>query len=258
MRSGQNVTRNGHGKREIAVGPMPDRTALNRTLLKQYVDDVFNGMNRCDMAIGNGRGDENKERIRREWDLQPVLHTRLLNGQTIECCCELSVTTTYYRFDATHRISGKRDVLFAHAQGCARKLMGIAPAIAPIPLFNPLQAAPVAQGARGGGGDGDGTRMHPFNRELYEAIHLLLMCWGRPPASGGPLVEILDEIRRAPDVALPPWKAKSVNSIIEKGQRTLTAMLHALPPQNPPMRGFDFPLMHRALEAHRGRPTIWL
>lgn len=145
------------------------------------------------MAIGNGRGDENKERIRREWDLVPVMHTRLLNGQSIKCCCEVGVTTTYYRFDGTHRISGKHDVLFAHAQGCARKLMGIAPTIAPIPLFNPLQAAPMAHGARGGGGGGDGTRMHPFNRELYEAIHLLLMCWGRPPASGGPLVDILDE-----------------------------------------------------------------
>lgn len=210
------------------------------------------------MAIGNGRGDENKERIRREWDLVPVLHTRLLNGQSIKCCCEVGVTTTYYRFDATHRISGKRDVLFAHAQGCARKLMGIAPTIAPIPLFNPLQAAPLAHGARGGGAGGDGARMHPFNRELYEAIHLLLMCWGQPPASGGPLVDILDEIRRAPDVALPLWKAKSVNSVVEKGQRTLTAMLQALPPQNPPMRAFDFPLMHEALENHRDRPVIWL
>ena len=210
------------------------------------------------MAIGNGRGDENKERIRREWDLVPVLHTRLLNGQSIKCCCEVGVTTTYYRFDGTHRISGKCDVLFAHAQGCARKLMGIAPTIAPIPLFNPLQATPLAHGARGGGAGGDGARMHPFNRELYEVIHLLLMCWGLPPASGGPLVDILDEIRRAPDVALPLWKAKSVNSVVEKGQRTLTAMLQALPPQNPPMRAFDFPLMHEALENHRDRPVIWL
>ena len=136
--------------------------------------------------------------------------------------------------------------------------MGIAPTIAPIPLFNPLQAAPMAHGARGGGAGGDGARMHPFNRELYEAIHLLLMCWGRPPASGGPLVDILDEIRRAPDVELPRWKAKSVNSVVEKGQRTLTAMLQALPPQNPPMRVFDFPLMRDALEKHRDQPVIWL
>lgn len=237
---------------------------MNRTILKSYVDDGFNGINRCDMAIGNGRGDENKERIRREWDFLPVLHTHLLNGQSIQCCCERSVTTTYYRFDATHRISGKRDVLFAHAQGCARKLMGIAPTIAPIPLFNPLQAAPAAQGPRGGGAGGDGAgagaRMHPFNRELYEAIHLLLMCWGQQQASGGPLVEILDEIRRAPEAALPHWKAKSVNTVIEKGKskQTLTAMLQALPPQNPPMRVFDFPLMHRALEGHRDKPVIWL
>ena len=211
------------------------------------------------MAIANGHGDDNKERIRREWDLLPVLHTRLLNGQSIQCCCGRSVKTTYYRFDATHRVSGKRDVLFAHAQGCARKLMVLPPTIASIPLFNPLQAAPMAQGPRGGGaGGGDGAGMHPFNRELYEAIHLLLMCWGRPPASGGPLVEILDEIRHAPEVALPHWKAKSVNSVIEKGQRTLTAMLQALPPQHPPMRVFDFPLMYRALEAHRDKPVIWL
>ncbi len=226
----------------------------------QYVRNVFNGMDRKDMAISNGRGDENKERIRREWDLVPVLHTRLLNGQSIKCCCEVGVKSTYYRFDATHRSSGKRDVLFAHAQGCAKKLMDIAPTIAHIPLFNPLQAPRMAHGAHGGSGGagGDGPRMHPFNRELYEAIHLLLMCWGRPPASGGPLVDILNEIRRAPDVALPDWKAKSVNSVIEKGQQTLTAMLQKLPPQNPPMRVFDFPMMHRALEKHRERPVIWL
>ena len=211
------------------------------------------------MPIGNGRGDAKKDRLRREWELVPVMHTRLLNGHTITCCCGDEVTTNYYRFDATHRVSGMRDVLYAHADGCARKLMEIAPAIASIPLFNPLQAVPQARPQRGGGGVGGGGRgMDPFNAELYAAIHLMLMCWGRPPTNGGPLVSILDKIRDAPDQPLPPGAAKSVNTVIGSGQRTLTAMLQALPVQNPTLRTFDFPLMREALENHKDRPPIWL
>jgi hypothetical protein len=93
------------------------------------------------MAIRGGRGDENKAQIRQEWELVPILHTRLLSGQEIICCCGDKVTTTYYRFDAKNRSDGKQDVLFA-ADGCARKLLGIAPTIAPLPLFDPLQAPP--------------------------------------------------------------------------------------------------------------------
>lgn len=209
------------------------------------------------MAIRGGRGDKNKAQIRQEWGLVPILHTRLLNGQEIICCCGDKVTTTYYRFDTKNRISGKQDVLFA-ADGCARKLLGIAPAITPLPLFDPLQAAPVRHNRGAGGGGANGPVMHPFNRELYEAICLLLMCWGRPPSAGGPLAAILADIRKAPDNSLPDNAAKSVNSVIKSGQRTLTAMLQALPSQTPPLRAFGFPLMRIALRDHKDRPAIWL
>jgi len=211
------------------------------------------------MPIGNGRGDAKKDGLRREWELVPVMHTRLLNGHTITCCCGDEVTTNYYRFDARHRVSGMRDVLYAHADGCARKLMEIAPAIASIPLFNPLQAVAEARLQRGGGGvDGGGRGMDPFNAELYAAIHLTLMCWERPPTSGGPLVNILDKIRSAPDQPLMRGAAKSVNTVIASGQRTLTTMLQALPAQNPPLRTFEFLLMRQALEDHPEQPPIWL
>lgn len=205
------------------------------------------------MAIKGGRGDENKAQIRQEWELVPILHTRLLNGQEIICCCGDKVTTTYYRFDAKNRISGKQDVLFA-ADGCARKLLGIAPAIAPLPLFDPLQAAPARRNRGAGGGGTNGPVMHPFNRELYEAIHLLLMCWRQNPKPGGALASILTEIRLAPDQPLPANAAKSVNSVIKSGRRTLTAMLQAVQPQNPPLRAFNFPRMRQALR----EPDIWL
>lgn len=209
------------------------------------------------MAIRGGRGDENKAQIRQEWELVPTLHTRLLNGQEIICCCGDKVTTTYYRFDAKNRISGKHDVLFA-ADGCARKLLGIAPAIAPIPLFDPLRTAPAGRN-RGGGGDGaNGPGMDPFNRELYEAIHLLLMCWGLPPSPNGPLAAILSDIRQAPNRRQLDRTAKSVNSVIGKGRQTLTEMLQALPPQSPPLRTFDFLLMRQALLDHPERPASWL
>lgn len=209
------------------------------------------------MAIGNGRGDENKTKIRDAWTLVPVLHTHLLHGHPIRCCCGAAVTTTYYRFDATNKRSGKRDVLYAHADGCARKLLDIAPAIAPIPLFNPFQM-PARGGGVGGGGAELGQRMDAFNAELHAAIHLTLMCWGRPPSSDGALVNILGDLRRAPHVALPPWTAKSVNTIIGKGQRTLTAMLQALPPQHRPMRPFPFPRLRQALAARDDCEIIWL
>lgn len=205
------------------------------------------------MAIRGGRGDENKAQIRQEWELVPILHTRLLNGQEIICCCGDKVTTTYYRFDAKNRISGKQDVLFA-ADGCARKLLGIAPAITPLPLFDPLQAAPVRHNRGAGGGGANGPVMHPFNRELYEAICLLLMCWRQNPKPGGALASILTKIRLAPDQPLPANAAKSVNSVIKSGRRTLTAMLQAVPPQNPPLRAFNFPQMRQALT----EPDIWL
>lgn len=211
------------------------------------------------MPIGDGRGDANKARIRQEWELVPVLHTRLLKGQRIECCCGDPVGSTYYRFDAMHRINGKRDVLLAHAEGCARKLLRIVPAIAPIPLFDPLRGVTTGSPARGdAGGGGHGPRMHPFNRELYEVIHLLLMCWDDAPKSGGALSVILADIRRAPDWPQPERNAKSVNTAIKSGKRTLTAMLQALPPQHPPMREFEFPRMREALLKHPDKPDIWL
>ena len=199
------------------------------------------------MPIDNGRGAENKRRIRYEWDLIPVLHTHLLNGHPITCCCGDAVTGKYYRFDAVNRASGVRNVLFA-GDGCARGLLRVEPKIDSLPLFNPLQTPD-------GGGRGDSRRggggvsgMAPFNAEMYAVIHLVLMCWGRAPTGDGPLSKILGEIRQAPAEAHPAWTAKSVNTVIGKGSRSLSTMLAALPPQDPPLRHFSFPLLTAALQ----------
>lgn len=207
------------------------------------------------MAIGNGRGLGNKRRIRAEWDLVPMLHTRLLNGHPVTCCCGEPVTGKYYRFDATHRSTGRGDVLFAGA-GCSRDLLQVAPAISPLPLFDPLQPAGASHARRGGNGNGT-PGMDPFNAELYAVIHLILMCWGRPPTNEGALSKILAEIRQAPTQALPAWTAKSVNTAIGKGRRSLTAMLAALPQQNPPLRQFLFPRLTATLQQAKVS-EVWL
>ncbi len=59
------------------------------------------------MLITNGQGDDKKRKILRQYRLTPVMHTRLLQGMALRCCCGRPLEDRYYQFDATERSTGK-------------------------------------------------------------------------------------------------------------------------------------------------------
>src|ERR1700722_11014473 len=96
------------------------------------------------MAMANGRGDENKIRILSEYGLRPVMHTVLLNGQSLTCCCGLPVTDRFYQFDLVSHFSGRVVNTLYAGEECAERFLLLSQTlgssrITPLALFDPLQ-----------------------------------------------------------------------------------------------------------------------
>jgi hypothetical protein len=205
------------------------------------------------MAITNGRGDENKIRILSQYGLRPVMHSVLLNGQCITCCCGLPVTDRFYQFDVVNPVSGRVvDILYAGEECAGRFLLlsrsSSSSPIPPLALFDPLQgAAETGYGAQGAGLPKNGAPMAPINAEVEQAICLTLMCYGRLPVPEGAFSILLRKIRANPDRPLLDWEIRTVNTKIGNEGHTLTAMLANLREANQSLKQYAVPEMAAAL-----------
>lgn len=194
------------------------------------------------MPIGSCWGTEAKQRIVDEYDLEPIIYVKLLDGQERQGCCGV-VTDKYYFFEATHKTTSDVENLIV-GYNCAEQLLDLI-GHARLTLFNPLQ---VENNGNGGGGQGGmNTPMAPINRELSNAIHLLCCAWGRIP--NGRLKSNLDYIRSIPERPTNDFTITNFNHIVsyDKQGRTLTQIIDDLRIDNPNLRQFSFENMEEVL-----------
>ena len=214
------------------------------------------------MAIANGRGDENKIHILSQYGLRPVMHSVLLNGQSIVCCCGLSIKDRFYQFDVVSPVSGRvLDTLYA-GEECSERFLLLSQTsgssrITPLALFDPLQVAPgTCDGVHDAGLPEDITPMAPINAEVEQAIFLTLMCCGTLPAPEGVFSVLLRKIRANPGRPLLDWEVRTVNTKIGNEGHTLTAMLAKLREANQSLKHYTFPEMAAALRREAARTGL--
>lgn len=203
------------------------------------------------MSIGSCRGEERKRKIVAEYDIRPLFHIKMIEGQDVlEGCCG-KVSDRYYHFEATSKVT--KDVeSFVVGYDCAEQLLDMAE-LEYLPLFNPLSHKGSGSGSGSGGsqqvksGVNGKASMAPLNNELSDAIHLLCMSWKGVPR--GRLLSSLDFIRRLPGIPTKNFSIVGLNEVIAKDirQRTLAQMIDDLRKQSPGLRSFEFPLMQQVL-----------
>ena len=111
------------------------------------------------------------------------MHTILLNGRSVLCCCGEPIADEYYQFEAIDHAGNVVNLLYAE-HDCAQRLLRLSQAsgVAPItllPLFNPLKPLEVDDRHRlESERHGDDATVSPLAVELEQAIYLTLLCWG--------------------------------------------------------------------------------
>ncbi|WCE32087.1 hypothetical protein [Vibrio sp. SCSIO 43137] len=190
------------------------------------------------------RGTESRTRIVENYNIRPVAHVKLLNGQVKMSCTRDTLSDSYYCFDYVSRTDPSDKGTFYCGSHAASHFLKLAH-LAPLPLFNPL----VSNG-KGGGGNGDTplARWDPLAKQLNNAINMLVVCWNIVP--GGPLAEIQSKLIQYPRSTPFLPKLKAVNTIIgsDKSGRTLQDMIEGLRKENN-VRNFTFQLINEELES---------
>ncbi|WP_019556494.1 hypothetical protein [Thiomicrorhabdus arctica] len=203
------------------------------------------------MSFLNCRGSEAKNKIVDSYNIKPIVYIRLLAGQKIDGCCG-PITDKYYLFEAEHKET-KEIENFSVGYDCGDQFLQLT-GHAPISLFNPFQA----ENGQGGGGEGNneaGTQIHPLNRELKNAIHLLCSAWGGY-APKGSMRKFLEYINNSPQRATNSFAVVSFNNIVGKDakNRNLSQIISDIRADNPTLREFAFPHMEKVL-AEENKPS---
>ena len=211
------------------------------------------------MPITYGCDEQKKIHLLAQYRLYPVVHTVLLQGRSITCCCGQPITDEFYQFDAIDLAGNILNVLFA-SDACAQELLrlsqthGFGP-IALLPLFNPMQH--VHSGIRDElATQGPSSRRHPLNAEVVEAIYLALMCEDWAAQQRRVFTELLDRIRRNPSRPVLDWEVKAMNTAISKDGKCLAMMLNIQREKNARLRHYAFAEISAALKREAARTGL--
>lgn len=177
---------------------------------------------------------------RRQWivdnyNVVPVAHIQLLTGQTKHSDAGAMIENDYYIFNATDKVSGKREIIQC-GMGAARDFLRLI-GHEGLPLFNPLHG----EGGVGGHGvvniGGNGGRRtaevwNPIAQQLFNAIMWIILIIDAEPDT--PIFDIREKVYRFKDRVPFASQVKAVNTIIGKnlGGRTLTEAIDELRANN--------------------------
>lgn len=172
------------------------------------------------------RSTEKRQWIVQNYNVEPVAHIQLLEGQTKHSDAGATIEKDYYIFEAVHKVNGKKEVIQC-GMGASRDFLKLLNHEG-LPLFNPLHG----DGGNDGEHRGDGTggrraqeTWNPTAKQLYNAIMWLIIAWDAKP--GTPLFEFRSDIVKYKRFEPFGWKVKRVNSAIQSGGKgkTLTEII---------------------------------
>jgi hypothetical protein len=197
-------------------------------------------------------GESRKRSLVERYTIKPIGFYRLLNGQQKPGCCG-TLTDRYYAFSATAKYPTKsatqdKEVSYFYVGlSCASQFLELNPH-PPLPLFDPLRANNNDHNnGNNGGREEFNNQVSPINRELINAINLLLMAWNEIPNGFlGAILKYTKENMERPNYNGVVW----FNDVVRRDptSRNFETIVRDLRANND-FRDFTFEEMHRHLNA---------
>ena len=175
----------------------------------------------------NCRGHETRQRIVRDYKVQPEAHIKLLANQQKHSDAGAIIEDEYYIFSAKHKTNGKKEVIQC-GMGAARDFLALINHEG-LPLFNPLMGEPNVNKRQEYNNKGSGylqsKKWNKTAKQLYNAIMWLIILWDAKPDT--PLFDFKDEVIKYKTYEPFESRIKRVNSTIKNGSKgkTLTEMI---------------------------------
>ncbi len=174
------------------------------------------------------RSTEKRKWIVQNYNVVPIAHIQLLQGQIKHSDAGATIENDYYIFEAVHNIDKTKEIIQC-GMGAARDFLRLLNHQG-LPLFNPLHGEDEVGGngeliCGGVGGRRVQERWNPTAKQLYNAIMWLIIAWNANPET--PLFEFKRDIEQYKAIEPFVWKVIRVNSAIKNGGkgRTLTQII---------------------------------
>lgn len=172
------------------------------------------------MPIKSCRGEKNRENLVRDFEIKPLRHSVLFNGQTQQSCAGPILDREYYVFSYKNRKNPEDSGTFICGISAANHFIELIKQVDPtvdrLHIFNPFYDFQEKQVT----GKNSHSDLHQQNnshrnmiaKELYEAINMICMMWNIAELKD-PLKSILTRINKLDS---PPSDAdiRTVNTII--------------------------------------------
>lgn len=183
------------------------------------------------------RGKKRRQWIVDNYNVVPVAHIQLLKGQTKHSDAGQIIENDYYIFEATHKVSGKKEIIQC-GMGASRDFLRLLNHEG-LPLFNPLHGEKKEgnHGRRnpreGGAGDKrEEAEWNPVAEQLYHAIMWVIVLIDAKPNT--PIFEIREKVYKYRYKEPFESQVKAVNTIISRNiiGKTLTEKIGELRAEN--------------------------
>lgn len=192
-----------------------------------------------------------------EYNIKPIAHVRLLNGQKRQSCTKDLLTDSYYCFSYKAKDSDVTGTFLCGTYAANHFLELIQHP--KLKVFDPLVSENVGTITSNGTNRDRGLNdtWHPTAKQLFNAINLIVICWGQVP--GGVLQNIKNEIEKNKNREPLPGQIKAINTIISRDRkgRTLQQMLDDLRKNNNMIRDFHFNLLNESLIKNKVEPSFF-
>lgn len=175
------------------------------------------------MPINDCRGEKTREQLVHNFEIIPLAHVRLLNGQTKESCAGPTLDREYYIFSYQSHTDKADAGTFICGITVANDFINLIqqqnPAVNRLPLFDPLASLSQAGNANNAGRAGVGrgaqqvANWNPIAKELYDAIGMICIIWNLDNVSGA-LESVLFNLARNPMQIPSNSDIRSINTII--------------------------------------------
>lgn len=195
------------------------------------------------------------ERIRKalvaKYEIKPIAHVKLLNGQTKKSCTGDALSGSYYCFSYKLRDSDNELNTFLCGEHAANHFLSLInhPAL---PLFDPTNSKSIRTGKEKinvhSTNKDKSDNWDPAAKQLHNAINLIIICWDVVPVKA--LLNIKIKIERYKHKAPFPSEVKAINTILSRDirKRTIKQMILDLERQGNEIRSFEFNLLNDILK----------
>lgn len=179
--------------------------------------------------------------------MKPIAHVRLLKGQNKKSCTGDRLTDQYYCFYYIHKKNSQIAGTFFCGKYAAEHFLKLLNKN-PLPLFDPLKG--ISSYRKSNKTEVRTIRTDEWNpvaKQLYEAIHLLIICWDIVP--GKVLSEIKEKLEKYYNKEPFLSQIKAINTVISKDcrQRTLQEMIDELRRAGNKIKEYKFDLLNERL-----------